>query len=266
MECMKVKNLLIDYADGMLESSLKHDIDDHLKECEGCLRELRQIEQLYVDMAAEEDEIPSVKLRDDFYSMLSEEQIKASAAEHTAPAMGHNRRVVRLAMRYAALFIVLIGLGFLAGRYTASGGVNTQTLASLQQEVSQLRSNITVAKLSRPSASQRIQAVYMIGQKQQPRQDMIQALIHTLNNDDNINVRLATAHALASYKEYDYARDALIHSIYKQQDPIMQITMIQILVQLKDERAVRPLKQIIENQRNPDMVKQHAKEGLKVYL
>jgi len=266
MDCKKAKTLLIDYADGMLDTEQSLGLKEHLKHCEACAHELYQIQQLYDDVAGVEPSQPASELRDDFYAMLEKEKSLQNKQSKASPGSSFPHTGFMPGLKYAAIFLGLIALGFFGGRLSTSSATSQERLTQMQQEISMLRNNMTVAHLSRPSASQRIQAVHLIGGNRKPDRDMINALIYTLNHDDNINVRLAAASALSDYTEHEFVKESLIHSLHNQEDPIMQITMIQILVQLKDERAIRPLRQIIGNQDNPEMVKQQAREGLQVYL
>jgi HEAT repeat protein len=261
MKCERVENLIVDYLEKTLDEKTWLQVNEHIKKCESCQEELNKTKALFAEMEKLEDETPSDQLRADFYTMLAKEKANTSNKKIK------QQKVIRFtAMKYAAIYLVLIGIGFLLGQFVVKSDVSNDKLIELQQQVNNLQNSITVTQLSKPSASERIQAVHVINKRQTPDTKMFNALIHTLNNDENINVRLAAANALTSYSQHDYVKDALINSLNKQEDPLMQITLINILVQMQDERAVQPLKQIIDNEKNPEIVINQAKEGLKVYL
>jgi len=266
MKCDKVDTLLIDYLDNALAEELRTEVEKHLLSCEKCSQELDKTQALLHDIGKIEEQKPGRELRENFYTMLEEEKKNLNKEERELKQLYPKNEGMKVGLRYAAVFILLIGLGFLLGRISTRENLSNERFSELEQQVNNLQNNITVTQLSKPSASERIQAVQVINKKQSPDTKMINALIHTMNNDDNINVRLAAANALKTYSKYDFVKNALINSLDKQENPVMQITLINILIQLQDKRAVQPLKQIIEKEENPEIVKKQAKEGLKVFL
>jgi len=129
-----------------------------------------------------------------------------------------------------------------------------------------MQQNLTLASLSQPTASQRIKAIHTVNAILQPDPDMIKALLNTLNADDNMNVRMAAAYALARYPGSQAAKDALIKAMGKQTDPLMQITLIGILVDLQDVRAKESFKDIINDQKSNPQVKEQAEKGMKAFI
>ena len=77
-----------------------------------------------------------------------------------------------------------------------------------------------------------------------------------------MNVRLAACQALARFENEPDVRDALIQSLQIQTDPNIQITLIEILVAIKEKRAVVEMKRLAQNQQLLDVVRLKAKEGI----
>ena len=167
----------------------------------------------------------------------------------------------------AASFVLMMA-SFYLGRMSVDNTVASTTSKpdqnTIQQMVQQEVQKIQ-AKLNEPSASERLQAVKATTKTFKDQNDqVIEALIKTLNNDENQNVRLAAANALFVYKDNPRVRDALIVSISHQTDPVLKIAMVNMLLAMKDKRAKKPIERILENDKEiPESVRETIKDNLK---
>lgn len=165
----------------------------------------------------------------------------------------------------AASFVMVVASFFL-GRIS----VDTPPVAnikgdSIRQEIQALKK--ALVGLQKPLASDRLKAVKATSQtinESQGRDQVLDALINTLNNDENQNVRLAAANALFVYKDNPKVKNALIVSISHQTDPVLKIAMINMLLAMKDKRAVAPIERILKSDREiPKEVKETIQDNLK---
>ena len=85
-----------------------------------------------------------------------------------------------------------------------------------------------------------------------------------MNTDDNSNVRMAAIQALSKFTDESAVLDALVSSLEIQTDPLLQITLINILVDLKEERAVETMKKLLEQEETHETVKKLAQKGLTI--
>jgi HEAT repeat protein len=108
--------------------------------------------------------------------------------------------------------------------------------------------------------------VNVLDQKKKSDPEVIKALINTLNFDDMVNVRMKAAQALSTFSEDSMARKALINSLSTEQSPEVQITIIEILVELGDKRAVPTLRSVSEDQKLMDFVREQAASGVERLL
>jgi len=265
MECKNIQNLIVDFIEGNVSADIQVQIEEHLLTCKKCRTEHKQTRQLLDDLHELENEIPSSQLKEDFYTMLEDEKEKVNNP-HTNKEQSFNLNVRLNLIKYAASAIILLGFGFLLGRNVQMQSKQNQEIAALRTELLSMQQTATMATLSQPTASQRLKAVNMIEEKTKVDLNTIALLINTLKNDENVNVRMAAANALAKYSESDEVRNAFIDVLEKEEDAAMQITLINLLTQLKDKRAKNTFEKILNNQQTIPVVKQQAQEGLKVFI
>jgi len=117
--------------------------------------------------------------------------------------------------------------------------------------------------LNEESASDRIRAVGYADEINNPDPKIIHALINTLNEDKNLNVRLAAVNSLAKYSGNPMVVDSLIASLGKQTEPLLQIVLIKVLTDQKQTKAIEPIKAILSNKQTLQPVKDIAEQGLK---
>jgi len=164
-------------------------------------------------------------------------------------------------MQLAAAIALLI-VGFGAGKLSTNS--NTDDLIALKDEIQSLREVTLRSTLQKHSASERIMAVNQIEENDQLNNELIATLITTLNSDESPNVRYAALQALTKFMDNESVRAELVKSVESQTDPLIQITLITILVQAEERSAIAPLKEIIEKEETSPEVKQQAEIAIQV--
>jgi len=117
--------------------------------------------------------------------------------------------------------------------------------------------------LQEESASQRIKAVNYAENMTSPDPKVIGALINTLDHDKNVNVRLTCLYSLTKFSDNLLVRDALVASLTRQTEPIVQIVLINLLTEMKEPKARRSFQEIISNEKSSKEVKNIAEKGLR---
>lgn len=116
------------------------------------------------------------------------------------------------------------------------------------------------------SASERISAVKLSDRVPENTAaldgEITEILIYTMNNDENINVREAASEALFRFRSEPRIRTALVNSLSKQQDPLMQITLINMLVELKEKSAINEMQKLLMDTDTRDVVKTRLEVGI----
>jgi hypothetical protein len=135
--------------------------------------------------------------------------------------------------------------GFLAAWLLLRGGAPaapTGDMVALQQEVKEMKQLVMLSLLENQSASERIRAVSYAEALPGLDPAVREALIRTLDGDQNLNVRLAAAEALGRFPDSEEVRQALVGALERQPDPMLQITLIHLLVNMEEKEPPVPSK------------------------
>jgi hypothetical protein len=270
--CSEMEALLPAYAERSLPADQAEAVAAHLAGCARCQQQVQQLRTLADDLDAALPEAPRTALRANFMAMLEQQKALLTAPAVAAPSVASapEAKVVSLWpavvantwLRVAAA-IVLIAGGVLLGRQLPGRADQGQQMAAAPaNSTSRLAQVLAGRSKETVSASDRIQLVNKSGRSLTPGDPTVQVLINTLNFDPNTNVRLAACEALYRLRADPRVGEAFVHSLPIQTDPNVQITLIELLVALRDPRAVPSLERLA---RRPDalpVVRDQAKAGL----
>ena len=116
--------------------------------------------------------------------------------------------------------------------------------------------------LEQPSANQRLQGINEVNKIGKIDETVITALLKTLNNDANVNVRLAAIESLTKYLEEPMVREGLVQSIVKQDSPIIQVTLANLMVALQEKESIEPFKTLMRTKELDKSVKQKLETSI----
>lgn len=176
------------------------------------------------------------------------------------------RRALVWLLRVAAGIILLL-TGFSAGLLVGNMGSGPNAeLQALQKEVRAMKGALVYGRYAESTASQRISAVKRSARisvdSQSDSDEITNILIYTMNNDPNINVRLSAAEALFRFRAQPHIRTSLVNALNHQSAPIMQITLIDMLVQLKERSALNEMQKLLMDSDTRDIVKSRLRDGI----
>jgi HEAT repeat protein len=147
-----------------------------------------------------------------------------------------------------AYSIILVMTGLAAG-YTINqqdtGNGKKHQIQELSLQVEEMQQLMMLTLVENPSASKRLQAVSYTDEISSVKIEVIDALLTTLNEDPNVNVRLATLEALVKFSEVPRVREGLVQSITQQESPLVQSAMVDVMLKLQEKRSVVPLQQLL---------------------
>jgi hypothetical protein len=89
-----------------------------------------------------------------------------------------------------------------------------------------------------------------------------EALLTTLNNDPNVNVRLVTLDALVRFARDPLVREGLIKSIAQQDSPLMQSAIADVMVKLQEKGSVQSLQELLRKKDINEMVRKKIEQSI----
>ncbi|HEV2481530.1 MAG TPA: zf-HC2 domain-containing protein [Puia sp.] len=275
MNCKDIQVKLIDYLDHRLDAVTAEELRQHLASCASCSREAEELRELLTAMSGSPLEMPPAALRENFNMMLQSElnmQATTTIIEEFPVTTGEapqTARIVRFISplwRVAAAVILLaggIGIGMII-RTRPSESTTTDEIAAMRKELKEMKEEVMFNLINDESASQRIKAVSYVEQMSSPDQQVINALLNTLDHDKSVNVRLASLYSLSRFADRQAVRDSLVNSLKLQTDPIVQVVLINLLGEKRETKAIAPIKEIMTNKKTLPEVKDAAQRSLKI--
>lgn len=255
MNCEEAVQLMPAYLLGDLEREQSQQVLLHLKDCFNCQETEKEIQFLWEGLALVPVQATNPIIRQQFTEMLDREIAQASQQNQRA----EKTRPLFYFVKIAAGLMLLIAAYFL-------GKSSQETNSLVQENLIAPQVVLTMALIEDESASKRLQALQNVGQLPQLNEEITKALINKLNNDVQVNVRLAAAEALARFYNHKMARSALLETFKKEKDPMMQIELIQIFVALKEPAAVPIMREVLSRDSIPIYVADQLKLGLSKLL
>jgi len=267
MNCEEVQSMWIDYLDHELSEIYRYSFDNHIKSCDKCSKELKQLQFLADQMADYKLIVPNEKLRKKFDAMLQAE-LNLQATENILQKDTETKifsfiRTSPIWKIAAACIILLAGIligVFIKDRPTNASG---EQLSEMKKDLKDLKETLMFSLLKDESASQRIKAVSYAEELTNPDQKIIHALLNTLNQDKNVNVRLAALYSVNKFSDNRDVRESLVQSLSNQTEPLIQIVLINMLMQKNESSAVQPIREIISKSNALPEVKEIGKKALK---
>jgi len=275
MKCEQVREQFPDYLIEEIAASTRAEIDAHLGSCAACREEVASLNAIRTRLASLPDEEPSPASATNFHAMLEAYQqgMKEATGDSSrrrtlADWLGglwSQQRVLQFAIAILLFaFGVLIGPSFarLQDYHAVVAATNDPAFARLRQEVSDMRQLVALALLLQASASERLRGVPWSHRLAQPDEQVLSALLRALDSDPNVNVRLAAVDALEQFARNAQVKKGLLDSLPRQNSPLVQIELINLMVELQEKESVPVLRTLLQNGELNESVRERAKWGL----
>ncbi len=271
MKCENIHEKFSDYLTEDLAPEARQEVQDHIASCKSCREELENLTAIWAKLGVLPVEQPSGALRQRFYAMLEEARNGSSVESRTARAgrilAGWREWLNFRRPGFVASFSTLLLLLGLGGGWLLSGGRASGTrIAALEQEVWQFRQTAALSLLSQPSASERLQGVSYSAEVKNPNIQTVGALVDTLNTDPSPNVRLAAVDALYLFRNQPGVKSELVRALASQNSPLVQVALIDLLVEIRERRAIDAFKALVATEDLNPEVKKRAEEGLQTII
>jgi hypothetical protein len=261
MENARIQQLIFKYNQQQATAGEVKEIEKLLEEGKIELHDLKEVDHLEQQVAKMQLPLPSADLDDRFYQMLAlEKGIKGSFSWRKF--FSWPELAPRLAFASVTL-IIGFGVGYLVKPAASTGD---QDISSVKNELSELKEMMMLSLLEKESATERLRAVSLTSDMDDASSKVTSALIQTLNEDENVNVRLAALDALKSYARQSAVRESLIRSIAKQTSPLVQVALADLMAELQAKSSVKELENLVKSDRMPADVKSRIQQSIDILI
>jgi len=267
MRCDEIREQLPDFWTGAMEERERSLVEAHFESCAACRSEAEALGAIWKKLGALPEEKPTRELRARFEATLEAYMHGLRQAERGPSARERVDRWLegwwpRQPVFQFGFAMVFMAMGLLAGYALTGGRQDRGEVARLQQEVRNTRQLVALSLMQQQSASERLKGVDWSVGISQPDSQVVSALLHAVNYDQNVNVRLAAIDALRPSARSDRVRRELLGSLERQTSPLAQIALIDLMVEIRNKEAGETLRELTgETDTNPE-VKERAQWAL----
>lgn len=249
-----MRSLMIDHIDGIITGELAKYVELHIEKNPDAKAEYNELKEVLTLISEEKElEVPS-EGKALFMDMAKEEINNRHISSSKTRTLNFS-----IVFKIAAV-IAFIVVGYIGGRWIDN--TSKIQLEALQSELKKTKELVMMSMMKQESASERLKGILVSSEFEHVDEDIIDALILAMNTDGNVNVRIAAAEALAKFSADEKAKTALIASLNNQNQPAVQIKLIDILVSLGDKNALAPMRNFTEKEDILKSVKDDAQMGI----
>jgi hypothetical protein len=268
MECKDYREQFTALLTDSIHQKERTEIENHLAGCDDCRKEFEAAGKIWNLMGEMPQPEPSASMSTGFETILRNFKIEAGEKRNTVREWLNKIREYwslqaqpRLAFSLLLVAIGLIG-GYLLRQPGQSAISYNRQIDSLSSQVLEMKQVMMLSLLKDPSASQRIQGVSYTEELSSVDLKVIGALFTTLNEDPNVNVRLATLDALVKLAREPKVREGLVRSIDLQDSPLMQSAIADAMVKLQEKSSVKSLQRLLNKKDLNKMVKINIEKSI----
>ncbi len=262
MRCDEMSERIPEWLSGELDGARLEELRAHLATCRGCADEAAALEKLWRELGEPSADAPSEAMRGRFAALLAAEKARpAGGVLPFAPrGAGAAHRFGPALMRFAAV-AALLAVGVLVGT-GMSRRRDDAAIADLRSEVHSLHETVALALLAEKSPSERLKGVSYGRPLSGDDDSVAAALFQTLLNDPNVNVRLAALDALRPRAERPADRPRLVAAVAAEDSPLVQLSLINVLLESDGQAARRDLAQLLDNPKLDPVVRGYLRDRL----
>jgi len=268
MECKDYREQFGSLLINSLDQKERREIESHLTGCAECRQEFEAAKKVWDLMGEIPQPEPSEAMRANFDTILlnyKEELIlKRNPVGEWLNKLSEYWFLQAQPRLSFSILLIVIGLfgGYILHQPGQSAISYNRQIDSLSSQVSDLKQVMLLSLLRDPSASQRIRAVSYTDDISNVNYKVMDALFTTLNEDPNVNVRLATLDALVKLAHDPKVREGLVRSIDLQDSPIMQSAIADVMVKLQEKSSVQYLQKLLGKKDLNQMVKINIEKSI----
>jgi hypothetical protein len=254
MNTEKLESLIIDYIDGKLDDADRKMLEQELATNMTSRKLYEQLKEVMsvMDHAAKAE--PSAAMKTSFEALLQKEIRKEKKGKVIAFTPAFFYRVAAA----IGLLVVGVSLGFWISQYHRQ----QEEIARIKKEMQETKLMMMSMLENDQSASQRVLGATVALEMDKTDADILNALITAMNEDPNTNVRMAALEALGKFHKQPMVKKAMIAALSTQKDPVVQIALIRMLVDMNEKSTIQELQRITTDEETLKEVKDEAHVGL----
>lgn len=258
MKCVFDKEKLWSLALNELSDAEKAEVNLHVSTCSECTDELNSIMTFWNVTAVLPDPEPSVDVKHKFL-----QQLEAYKQEQLAKTSFWDQ-IKESSSKFFTLLVtprIAYGLGMLVigvvatSLYFQQKGTGKSEVEMLSSQVREMREMLALSLLEHPSASERLRAVSYVNEIDTVDNRVKEALLATLNHDENVNVRLTALETLSNMTADPKVREGLIQSIQYQDSPLIQSVLADLMLKMQEKKSVRSLQKLLKKPETNEAIK-----------
>ncbi len=257
MNCPSARESFPELLDHRTPATAHLEARTHLAGCPDCQREFARLSRTLSALDSLPVPSPSPRLRRDFYAMLEEEKNSAASARTAAARELRPRPAPWLRWLLAPLAgTTLVALAFVAGMHVGREPIASP--APVAQTTVDSRAHARIAELERKldTMGQLVVATSLLQQQHRPANDRLRTVLTSANTassspteavineligalalDPSVNVRLRALDGLFPHADQEVVRAGVLASLTREQNPIVQVSMIDFLAVARDAEA-----------------------------
>lgn len=250
--------LFIAYIEGSITAEQRSSLNELINNGEIDIQDVKELENVYRNMGSLPEPEPSDKMSSRFYRMLEQEKGKEMQSEYPKGKQQVRRWFEYLSSiarpKQVAYALSIFIAGMVIGNWAIPFQNYRQQLNRLSGEVSQMREVMMLSLLDNDSVTERLKAVNVSMEMQPADNKVADALLKTLQNDPNINVRLAAIEALLHHASQPRVREGLVNAITTQKSPIIQAALADAMLMLQEKRSIKKFRKLLDqNDLDPNL-------------
>jgi HEAT repeats/Putative zinc-finger len=270
MNCEDARQLLPEYWSRTIRMNDHALLERHLAECPECRRESEYLSSVWERLDLIPVEAPGPRLRARFYESLEayrrghEESAKTVSIKTIVSRKFQRPAMWQFAAAAAALFAggLFLGRSLDIRKEAGDKVTSNQQIGQLRTEVDHMRQLVALSLLQQQSATDRLQGVNWAYRVEKSDTEVVTALLNAVRADPSVNVRLAAVDALRPFgSSSPLVRKAIGQSLLKQDSPMVQIALIDLLVDLRDHASSAPIRTLSEDPKMRTEVRERAREA-----
>jgi len=244
------------------------ELNAHLASCAACQTETAAVRASWERLRILPDPEPSRAVAGRFYAALhaweQAEQGPRQPSRNGWTRWWPSRPLLQMAVSAgclaAGLFTGVVVSS--SSRPPAANPASSGEIAELRKEMSGMRQLVTLSLLQQQSASERLRGVTWSYRAEPTDVQVLSALLQTVNTDPSVDVRLAAVESLKNLGESPVVRRGLERALTKQESPLVQISLVDAIVELRDSSAVPALKALRASEKLDPYVSKRIDQAL----